>query len=174
MSEAPETGSRRRALGLLASIAPVAWLGACGFKLKQPASLAYGTLMLRGFAPRSAVGELLRARIAETGSTRVVESAPEAQLVLEALVDRSEKVVVATSTAGQVRELQLRQRFRFRVLSAVGRQLIEPTEILLLRDMSYREGLALPKEDEEALLYRAMQNDIADQVVRRLAALRAG
>jgi LPS-assembly lipoprotein len=45
------------------------------------------------------------------------------------------------------------------------------TEILLSRDMNYSESLALAKEQEEQLLYRAMQTDIVAQVMRRLAAV---
>jgi len=44
---------------------------------------------------------------------------------------------------------------------------------VLARDMSYSEELALPKEQEEALLYRTMQSDIVSQVLRRLAAVQA-
>jgi LPS-assembly lipoprotein len=38
--------------------------------------------------------------------------------------------------------------------------------------MTYNERDALGKEQEEEMLYRAMQSDIANQVLRRLAALR--
>jgi LPS-assembly lipoprotein len=37
--------------------------------------------------------------------------------------------------------------------------------------MTYNERDALAKEQEEELLYRAMQSDIASQVLRRLAAI---
>jgi LPS-assembly lipoprotein len=40
------------------------------------------------------------------------------------------------------------------------------------RDISYNESAALAKETEEALLYRDMQSDIAQQIQRRLAALK--
>ena len=38
--------------------------------------------------------------------------------------------------------------------------------------MTYNERDALAKEQEEQLLYRAMQDDIALQVMRRLAAVK--
>jgi LPS-assembly lipoprotein len=72
-----------------------------------------------------------------------------------------------------VREVQLRARFEFRVRSAGGRELVAPAQITLARDMSYSETLALAKAEEEALLFRAMRNDIVGQVMRRLAALPA-
>jgi len=80
-------------------------------------------------------------------------------------------VVVSTSSI-QVRELQLRTRLVFQLLNPSGRELIGRTEILQTRDMSYKESDALAKEQEEQLLYRAMQDDIALQVLRRLAAVK--
>ena len=72
-----------------------------------------------------------------------------------------------------MRELQLRSRLSFRLRSVAGKELIPATEILLSRDMSYNETNALAKEQEEALLYRAMQSDIVAQIMRRLAAVQA-
>ena len=57
--------------------------------------------------------------------------------------------------------------------SSAGRELIAPSEILLSRDMSYSETIALAKEQEEATLYRAMQTDNDSQGMRRLAAVPA-
>jgi len=81
--------------------------------------------------------------------------------------------VVGSTAAGQVREFQLRTRFRFRLSTPAGKVLIEDSEILLQRDISYSETLALSKADEEAALYRDMQTDIVQQLLRRLAAVRS-
>jgi LPS-assembly lipoprotein len=79
---------------------------------------------------------------------------------------------VASTSAGQVREVQLRVRLRFRVATPSGKLLLAAAELLLTRDMSYSETAALAKMQEEALLYRAMEDDIAAQVLRRLAAIK--
>ena len=42
------------------------------------------------------------------------------------------------------------------------------TEILQQRDVTYNETAALAKETEEALLYKNMQTDIVQQLLRRL------
>jgi LPS-assembly lipoprotein len=158
----------RRRLLLAGSVLPA--IGACGFQLRRVPELRFRTLALAGFAPRSELAAELRLQLAQT-STRVVESADDAQVLLQALVDRRERSVVASTAAGQVREVQLRQRLRFRVRSRDGRELLAPTELLLTRDMSTSETVVLAKEQEEALLFRAMTTDIAQQVLRRLAAL---
>ena len=93
--------------------------------------------------------------------------------MLEAVTDVREKVVAASSSVGQVTEFQLRERFAFRLRSVGGKELIPATEILLTRDMSYTENVALAKEQEEAFLYRTMQSDIVAQVMRRLASVQA-
>lgn len=50
-------------------------------------------------------------------------------------------------------------------------QLIPESEITQQRDITFNESAALSKESEEALLYRDMQSDIVQQLVRRLAAV---
>lgn len=160
---------RRRALGLIGAAA----LAGCGFELRRAPELRFRTLALAGFAPKSPLAEELRASINASKSTEIVEAAPKAQVVLEALADNREKSVVASTAFGEVRELQLRSRFSFRLRTPQGRELIPATEILLSRDMSYRESAALAKEQEEAALYRSMQGDIVSQVMRRLASVPA-
>lgn len=148
-------------------------LAACGFELRRAPELRFRSIQLIGFKPRSPLAEELLKSINASQTTLVVESAARAQVVLEALSDVSEKSVVASTAAGQVRELQLRSRLDFRLRTPAGKELIPITEILLKRDMSYTESAALAKEQEEALLYRAMQSDIVAQVMRRLAAVQS-
>ncbi|MGA0612189.1 LPS assembly lipoprotein LptE [Caldimonas sp. KR1-144] len=157
---------RRTGLAALAAAA----LSACGFALRQPPKLQMQRIALHGFEPRTPLIEELRRQIAAGGS-RVVESQAQADLVLEALSTKRDKVVAAQTAAGQVREFTLRQHLRFRARTPAGRVLIPETELMLSRDMSYNETDALAKEQEEAMLYRAMQVDIVDQLMRRLAAL---
>lgn len=147
-------------------------LSACGFELRRAPELRFKTLHLAGFKPQSTLAEELRRSIAASTTTRVVESASQAEVVLEALADARDKGVVASTTAGQVREVQLRAVLNFRLRTPAGKELIGSTEIALSRDMTYNERDALAKEQEEEQLYRAMQSDIAAQVLRRLAAVK--
>ncbi len=160
---------RRSALAALGGIA----LAGCGFELRRAPELRFSSLALAGFKPKSTLADELRRQIGTSTTTVVVETPAQAQVVLEALTDAREKSVVASTAFGQVRELQLRSRFGFRLRTPQGRELIPATEILLSRDMSYSESAALAKEQEEEALYRSMQNDIAAQVLRRLASVPA-
>jgi len=154
---------------LLAVVAST--LAGCGFELRRAPELRFRTIALSGFKINSPLAEELRLNINQSPTTVVVEAASQAQVVLESISDARERSVVASTAAGQVRELQLRTRFNFRLRTPAGRELIPATELLLSRDMSYSESVALAKEQEEALLYRTMQSDIVAQVMRRLAAV---
>lgn len=166
--------SRRRVLPLLALVLA---LPGCGFALRGAPRFAFESLRLQGSDATPVARELQQSL--QDGGLRVFSSrlpaSPEGetgQVVLTVLADQRERSVVGQTTAGQVRELQLRTRFRFRLATAQGVQLLDETELLLVRDISYTETAALAKEAEEALQYRDMQRDIVQQVMRRLAAVR--
>jgi LPS-assembly lipoprotein len=142
-------------------------LSGCGFQLRGTTELPFSRIALEGFAPRSPLAEELKRTLAQ--SAEVVPNPNQAQVVLHALSDTRERSVVASTSAGQVRELQLRVRLEFKLATPSGRELIPATELLLSRDMSYSETQALAKEYEEAQLLRAMQSDIVAQLMRRLA-----
>ncbi len=162
---------RRHGLAATAALAAAALLPGCGFALRRTPELRFRSVALSGFAPRSPLAEELKLHINASTTTLVVDTPAQAQVVLEALADRRERSVVASTAAGQVRELQLRTRFGFRLHTPAGRELIPPTELVLSRDISYSEAAALAKEQEEVLLFRTMQSDIVSQVMRRLAAV---
>jgi len=66
----------------------------------------------------------------------------------------------------------LRTRFRFKLRTPQGKELIPETELLQQRDISFNESAVLAKEAEEGLMYRDMQTDIVQQLMRRLAAVK--
>ena len=165
--------SSRRAL--LASLAALAGAGAavtlpgCGFQLRQPARVSFASIALVGFAPRSPMAEELRRQLLQ--QVEVLESPDRAEVVLQVLQDLRQKSIVASTTAAQVRDVQLRVKFDFRVRTPGGRELIPRAEMLVSRDMSFSETQALAKAYEEAELYREMQSDVVSQVLRRLASV---
>lgn len=159
---------RRAALAALAGLSGLALAG-CGFELRRPPVMGFRRIALAGFATRSPLGEDFRRTLAKT--LDVTESPAQAEVVLHAIADRREKSVVASTSAAQVRELQLRLKFDFRVATPAGRELIAPSALLLTRDLSYSEASALGKAEEEAELYREMQADVVAQVMRRLASI---
>lgn len=149
-------------------------LQGCGFRLREAPSFAFRTLYAN-FPAASRLGPELRRSLADASGITVISDVRrlnEAQVILDVLADQREKVVTASSAAGQVREFQLRVRFQFKVRARDGRELIGETELLQQRDFSYSESEALAKETEEALLFRDMQSDIVRQIMRQLGTVR--
>lgn len=173
--------TRRKLLGAAARVAvwsaaggALASLAGCGFKLRTPPDFAFRSIRVAA-APNSPLAlELLR-QIGSTGQVQALSAQQngEVDVTLELLREQREKVVAGVNASGQVREFQLRLQLQFRLRARDGRELIESTELLQQRDMSFSETVALAKEAEEALLYRDMQADLVRQLIRRLAALRA-
>ena len=161
---------RRFCLTLLATSAALTLPG-CGFALRKAPNFAFKTLF-SPLAETSPLGIELKRSLEANGNVQVitdVRQIDKADVILDVLQDQREKVVVGLSASGQVREFQLRLRFRFKLRSAKNGELIPVTEILQQRDISFNESAVLPKETEEALLYREMQSDIVQQIMRRLA-----
>ncbi len=156
-------------LFLLAS----ALLSGCGFKLRQAPGFAFSSIYV--LTPdNSAFGSALKRSVASNDKVQVITDgklSDGAQVVFELLGDQREKLVLSMSPAGQVLELQLRLRIKFRLRGADGKELIPVTEIMQQRGFSYNESAALGKEAEENLLYRDIQSDVVQQVLRRLAAV---
>jgi LPS-assembly lipoprotein len=170
----PRDGPSVRRRHLLALAAP-ALLAGCGFQLRRAPDFAFDSILVTAGA-NSPLGNQLRRSLAADGKLRVLaaDAAPaQADVVLDLPLEQREKVVVGMNATGQVREFQLRLRTRFRLRTPQGRELIPETELLQQRDISFNEAAVLAKEAEEALLYRDMQTDLVQQLMRRLAALKA-
>lgn len=159
---------RRLLLGIGSAVA----LGGCGFELRRAPELAFKTLYTN-FQAASGLGNEFKRAITATGQVSVTPDPASAQVILEVLQDQREKAVVAYNSAGQVREFQLRLRLRFKMRNQAGRELVPETEILQTREISFLESAILSKEAEEQLLYRDMQSDIVQQLLRRLSAVHA-
>jgi LPS-assembly lipoprotein len=155
---------------------PAASLAGCGFQLRGSASFTYAFQSLfSGFLPTSTLGQEFK-RQATAQGLKVLDAATDAnkaQVVLRVHQEQRERVVVGTGVAGQVNALQLRLRFKFSLFTTQGKTLLDEVEILQQRELSYSESAALAKEYEEQLLYNDMQIDIVQQLLRRLAAVKA-
>ena len=143
----------------------VALLAACGFQLRGQAELPFQTLYVPG---NTALAVELRRNLAAASRTRLVDSPKEAEAVLGFTGDLREKTILSFSSAGRVQEYQLRYRVGFRITDPKGLVYLPTSEILLTRDMTYNDAQVLSKEAEEAQLYRDMQSDMVQQILRRM------
>lgn len=165
---------RRLWMQSFASLGVAAGLSGCGFELRRPPDFAFQTLFCT-LPENHPVWSKLKRGLEATGRVEIitdVRQVERAQVIFEQTGEGREKRIVGRTASGAVREFQLRLRYRFRLRSYTGTELIPDSEIVLTRDINFNETGALSKESEEALLYRDMENDLVQQIQRRLAAVR--
>lgn len=146
-------------------------LAACGFQLRGSTELPFKTLWV-GFSDASPLGTEFRRYIRSGTSTRLVEDPKQAEARLVVLGESRTKQILSLNSAGRVREYTLFYTFVFKVDNARDRDFIPPTRITLKRDISVNESTQLAKVAEETLLYRDMQSDLVQQLIRRLGAIK--
>lgn len=154
----------RRAFPLAAALL----VASCGFHLRGQQALPFDSLYVPAGSPLSL--ELKRNLTAQAKSTKLVDDPKEAQAVLSFTSETREKVILSFDTTGRVREYQLRYTVGFRLADAKGLVYIPTNEVRLTRDISFNDAQVLAKEAEEAQLYRDMQSDMVQQILRRIAA----
>jgi LPS-assembly lipoprotein len=161
---------QRRAL-LATAVSAVALAG-CGFELRKAPDFAFKSLAVPG---KSAYVVALRRQFRAAGNVELIpeEEKERAEAILDVLSETRGSAVLSTNSSGQVRELQLRLTMRIRLRTPGGKELLGPTVLEQSRDITYNETAALAKESETELLYRDMQADIAQQTLRRLAAVKS-
>ncbi len=159
------------ALRVVGSLLIVTIVASCGFHLRGQAKLPFETLYVQAAATSPFAIQVRRA-ITSGSATQVTDDPKRAQATLQIISELPERAILSLSGSGRVRELQLRYRVTFRVYDAKNRDLLAPNEILVRRDLTYNDTDVLGKEGEEALLYRDMQSDAVQQLVRRLEAVK--
>ena len=150
----------------------LALLGACGFQLRGSFTLPFDTLYIA--LPETAeLHAMLKRSISAGTATRVVATPAQARVTLAVVGDGQAKNILSLSAAGRAQEYQLVRTFTFRVVDKDGKDWLPASQIVLRRDITFNDNQVLSKESEEVLLWRDMQNDLVQQVLRRLAAAKA-
>jgi len=142
-------------------------LSACGFQLRGVSNLPFDTL----YIPNATAGIALDLKRNIQGGTRtvVVNDPKAAQALLELSGESRQRVILSLSGAGRVRELQLIYRVNLRVHDGKGGEFLPMTPFAITRDLTYSDSDVLSKEVEEANIYREVQADLVQQILRRLS-----
>ena len=166
---------RGRAAGM--ALLLTATLSACGFHLRGDGghyTLPFPTMYI-GLPESSPLAIDLKRNIRVNGNTTVVNSPKDADGVVEVLSNpetTKTKTILSLNSNGRVRQYLLQYTIVFRVLDRQGNELLGPTTISLSRPIDFNETQLLAKEQEEALLYKDMQTDLVQQMMRRMAAVK--
>jgi LPS-assembly lipoprotein len=156
--------SFRKALLLGLALLPAA----CGFQLRGTANVPFDTLYLPNAS--SGIQLDLKRNIQAGTRVKVVDDPKAAQAVMQFTEETRQKEILSLTGTGRVREFQLRYRVGFRVHDGKGAEYVPQSLIVLTRDVTFNDTEILAKEQEEALLFRDMQTDMVQQIIRRLAA----
>jgi LPS-assembly lipoprotein len=145
-------------------------LPGCGFQLRGAYSLPYESIYV--MSGDSVIGIGLKRQIQASGKTRIAERAEEAEASFVPTGEWRDSVIVSLSGSGRVREKRLRYRYAYRIVDAQGRDLVPQSYVELSRDVSYADSATLAKTQEEELLWHDMENDLVQQLMRRLVMAR--
>ncbi len=163
----------RSPLSLILALILAAALAGCGFHLRGAGSskLPYKTMYIA--LPETAdVNIWLQRYINASGSTEIVADAKTADATFQQLADSRQKTILSVNAQGRVREYRLQLNYTFRVVNQQGQVLVEPNEINLNRDISFDDSNILAKDLEEGLLWRDMNSDLVNQIMRRLSIIK--
>jgi len=142
-------------------------LAGCGFQLRGSATVPFNSL----YIPNATTGVALDLkRNIEVGTQAKVVSDPKtAEAILDLFGENKEKIILSLTGTGRVREYRLRYTVSYRVHDGKGAEYVPRTIVQLTRDVTYSDTEILAKEAEEQLLFRDMQTDLVQQILRRLA-----
>jgi LPS-assembly lipoprotein len=159
---------RRRVCTVFIYSVAVALFSGCGFHPRGSVSLPFSSLYVQVPATSQFGYELKRALRAS--NARLTDASTDAQATLVIMSEIRERQILSLGGQGRVREYQLRYRLAYQLTDGKSTAFTAPTEILLKRDISFNDSDVLAKESEETLLYRDMQSDAVQQLLRRLQA----
>jgi LPS-assembly lipoprotein len=158
-----KTGARWVVCALLAL-----GLASCGFQLRGEPAVGIRTLLVSSVGGSGVAAEIRRTLA--TGPTRLVANPKDAEAHLQVLHESHDKTVHTISGTGRVYEFQLTLAVTYQ-MTMPGREMpvIEPTEVLSRRVITYSEKAPTAKEAEELLLYKDMQSELAGRILRQVA-----
>ena len=158
----------RPVLRMIALLLTALSLTACGFHLRGQAGMPFDTLYLDAANPGTPFIADLRRNL-EANKVQLVNTAEQADVVLNIVFEIPEKQILTLGGDGRVNEFQLRYRVSLHAYDLKQQVWIPAEEIALRRDYSFDDTKILAKEGEEALLYQSMRSDMVQQIVRRLS-----
>ncbi|MBS1143613.1 MAG: hypothetical protein H6R14_1019 [Proteobacteria bacterium] len=163
----------RSPLRLLLALIIAAAVAGCGFHLRGAGSgnLPYKSMYI-ALPDTAEVNIWLQRYISASGSTTIVDNPKAADAIFQQVSDNRLKSILSVNAQGRVREYRLQLTYKFRVVNQKGQVLVPVNEVALTRDISFDDSNVLAKDLEEGLLWRDMNNDLVNQIMRRLSIIK--
>ena len=155
-------------------VATLVLLSGCGYQLAGSAPMPAG--MTRTFVdaenPASDFLQSLRDALRRRG-LEIVDTPAQSSARIIVSDDSTGQRVLSVSARNIPREYEIFYTITFE-LETDGQTLIEPASLIATRSYTFDENQVLAKSREERVLRRALAEDLARQVVRRLEAAASG
>ncbi len=145
-------------------------LTACGFHLRGEYNVPFTSVFVSATGA-SQVAVTLRRELTNS-PTKLLPSAKDAEAQLNITGEKRERIILSLSGAGRVREYQLKVYVFYQLIDNKGAVVIPTSEIQLQRIMTYDDSQVIAKQQEEAMLYKDMEQDAANQILRRMTAIK--
>lgn len=160
-----------RAWLVCGTLAAAAVLGGCGFHLQGAGALppALAKTYLDSASPHSDFSMTLTDTLRLRGS-EIVDSPQQAEAVLDIVSDSTGQRVLSVSARNIPREFEVFYAVTFS-LEVNGEKIIDNESLVATRSYTYDETQVLAKAAEEEILRRALAEDLARRVVRRIEAI---
>lgn len=156
---------------LLLAAAMLAAASGCGFRLRgqQPLPPVIATPYVDAKDHYTPLYAALDERLRAAGA-RPAASAAAASAVIRISLDDTGRELLSVTATNKPGEYEVYYAAEFSVTDGAS-ELLSPKQVKLTREYGYDESAVLAKEHEEASLRAALAEEIADQILRRLAAL---
>ena len=155
----------------LAGLLLLASLAGCGFQMRGHAPLpaVAATPYVESADRFTPLYAALDRRLRAAGATPAVNTS-EASVVVRLYLDETGRELLSVTADNKPGEYEVYYAAEFAVTNGAT-ELIQRTPVKLTRNYGYDESAVLAKEHEEASLRDALAGEIADLILRRLAAL---
>lgn len=160
---------KKRFLQAITMAVVAVMLSACGFQLRGSHTFPFKHLFIAGGTPAVTVRFK---RAIEGGSDTVVVDTPKDADAILVLSFGSGQSALSFNANGVVQEYVLTTSVSYSLTTTTGVVLIPSSALSVNRAMSYSNQYALAKQTESQVLNDDMNNDLVDQIVRRLDAVR--
>lgn len=166
--------NRRSALRIFSAAALGLGLSHCGFAPRGVPHLVFSSLYLQANDDKQ-LAYLLSQQLSYIPNLTITQppekwSPGKTEVILEILNIQNERIVMAKTASGQVRELELRLSLHAILKDGKTLEPLAPAwPFTQRREMSYNESLALAKDEEEKAQQIDMRRSIARQIIRQLS-----
>lgn len=147
----------------------LATLSSCGFELRGAANIAFDSIFVQG-STLTISKDLIKSL--KVNDIKVLDTAENADVLLELMGEESEKRILSLSGSGLVNEFELFYRVHYRTRQADAALWSAVQTIEARRDFSYSDANLLAKQGEERQLNDNMQADVLSNLMRRLSRLK--